>query len=125
MTRRNIIQTLKYLINLLTAGVIGWLAYLNFALRVLPPIGQTREESINLLKTGIIDIGLEHALTGFIAISFLIVLTWLIQNRIEKERKLKELIAIAIMNFTIVGFGITLGMFHTFKALIIEIDRHF
>lgn len=125
MTKGTIIQTLKYLINFGTAGLLAWFTYLDYTLWVQPPLGQTRPESIDLLKTGIIDVGLGHVLTGIIAISFLTILTWLTQNKIEKRKKPKELFGITTVNIVIIVLGIGLGMMNAYNGLIIEIDRHF
>ena len=125
MTRGTIIQKLKYLINFGTAGLFAWLIYLDYALWVQPLIGQTRKESINLLKSGIIDVGLCHILTGLIIIVVLVILTWVTQAKIEKRKNPKELFGITTVNIVIIVLGISLGMMNAYNGLIIEIDRHF
>ena len=125
MTRKTIIRTLKYLINFGIAGLLAWIAYLNYALWVRPQIGQTREESIQLLKEGIIDMGLGHSLTGLIVILVLATLTWLTQTKIEKQKRPKELFAITTINIIVAGLGLGLGMLNAYEGLTIEIDRHF
>jgi hypothetical protein len=125
MTKATIIQTLKYLINFGASGLFAWSTYLSYALWVQPQIGQTRQESINLLKSGLIDRGLEHVLFELIVISVLTILTRLTQTKIEKQKRPKELFAITIVNILIAGIGLGLGILNAYNGLIIEIDRHF
>jgi len=114
MTKKTIIRTLKYLINFGIAGLLAWIAYLDYALWVRPQIEQTRQESIQLLKEGIIDTGLRHSLTGLIVLLALANLTWLIQTKIEKQKRPKELFAITTINIIIAGLGLALGMLNAY-----------
>jgi hypothetical protein len=125
MTKNRIIQFFKYLINIVVALVLAWGAFLDYALWVQPPIGKTREESVDLLQSGIIDKGIGLAITGLLIIGTLTFLTWLVQVKIEKQKNLKELFLTVLIDSLIVVFGIGLGAFDAYNGLIVEINRVF
>ena len=118
-------KKVKYLINILGSGILAWGIWMTYKLWVMPPIGNTKEESIELLKNQIIDIGIEKSLWAIGIISILIFVTWMIQKMIEKKVNRKELLVILAINFLIFGAGLLIGAMEAFNGLSIEIERNF
>ena len=118
-------KQVKYLINILGSGILAWSIWMRYILWVMPPIGNTKEESIKLLKNKIIEIGIEKSLCAIGIILILIFVTWVIQKMIEKKVNRKELLVIFGINLLIFGAGLLIGATEAFNGLSIEIERIF
>lgn len=118
-------QIIKYLINILGSGILSWAIWYSYKLWVLPPIGNSKNESIELLKSQILEIGIEKLSWAIGAILILIPITWAIQKYIEKMENRKEIFFLLGLNLFIVSIGLIIGVFDAFNGLSVEIERNF
>ncbi len=118
-------QIIKYLINILGSAILSWGIWYSYKLWVLPPIGHSKYESIELLKSQILEMGIENLSLAVGVIVILIAINWAIQKYKEKMENKKEIFFLLAMNLLIVLIGLILGAYDAFNGLSVEIDRNF
>jgi len=114
-----------YFINILSSGILACINWLSFKIWTQPPIGNSKEESIELLKQGIFEISMENLMWGILIISILIFLTGILLKRTETRINKKELIILFMFNLSLVCIGIIIGALDIYNALSLDIERNF
>ncbi len=113
---------LKYILSFAIAGLFAWIAFLDFSLWIEPPVGISKENSIELLKSGIVEKGLFKGLNGIAVLGMILFFNWLISSIVDNQKKTKELIVIALICILIISIGIGLGMLNAYNGLLSEIN---
>jgi hypothetical protein len=115
----------KYIINTIVCFIFSFYAYMDYALWVNAPRGQTEDESFLLLNEEIMSRVTEQFLYALLWIVVLVAFNILYQLRVERIREIKPIIILALVDFLIMLTTITIGAYTAYIDLSGEISRYF
>jgi hypothetical protein len=118
-------RVIKYIVNTTVCFIFSFYAYLDYALWVSAPRGQTEQESFLLLKEAVMSKATEWTLFALLWTVLLVAFNILYQLRVERIREIKPIIILALVDFLIMLTTITIGAYTAYIDLSGELSRYF